>query len=115
MTRAKENLRVRVTKRLPAHADRRILRDDLVVLRGVRTKDDYPVVLRRVTAKVLVDGLSAEIASLHDRFETNSIQELAPGERVYEGRFDTAMSKNLPHQAKHHRGRGQSPGRGIGR
>jgi len=66
-------------------------------------------------AKLLVDGLSAEIASLHDRFETNSIQELAPGERVYEGRFDTAMSKNLPHQAKHHRGRGQSPGRGIGR
>ena len=32
VTRAKENLRVRVTKRLPAHADRRILRDDLVVL-----------------------------------------------------------------------------------
>jgi hypothetical protein len=66
------------------------------------------------TARVLVDGLSAEIAALHDRFETSSIQELAPGERVYEGRFDAAMSKNLPHQAKHHRGRGQSPGRGIG-
>src|SRR5471030_82645 len=56
VTRAKENLRLRVTKRLPAHADRRILRDDLVVLLGVRTKDDYPAVLRRVTAKVLVDG-----------------------------------------------------------
>ena len=67
------------------------------------------------TAKVLVDTLSGEIAALHDRFETNSIQELAPGERVHEGRFDAAMSKNLPHQAKHHRGRGQSPGRGIGR
>jgi hypothetical protein len=66
-------------------------------------------------AKVLVDGLSAEIAALHDRFETTSIQELAPGERSHEGRFDAAMSKNLPHQAKHHRGRGQSPGRGIGR
>jgi hypothetical protein len=67
------------------------------------------------SAKVLVDTLSAEIASLHDRFETNSIQELAPGERVHDGRFGAAMSKNLPHQAKHHRGRGQSPSRGIGR
>jgi hypothetical protein len=67
------------------------------------------------TAKVLVNTLSGEIAALHDRFETNSVQELAPGERVHEGRFDAAMSKNLPHQAKHHRGRGQSPNRGIGR
>jgi AcrR family transcriptional regulator len=67
------------------------------------------------TAKVLVDTLSTQIAALHDRFETNSIQELALGERVYEGRFDAAMSKNLPHQAKHHRGRGQSPSRGVGR
>jgi folate-dependent phosphoribosylglycinamide formyltransferase PurN len=67
------------------------------------------------TAEVLVDTLSAEIAALHDRFEKKSIQELVPGERVLEGRFDAAMSKNLPHQAKHHRGRGQSPGRGTGR
>ena len=67
------------------------------------------------TAKVLVDTLSTQIAALHDRFETKSIQELAPSERVHEGRFDAAMRKNVPHQAKHHRGRGQSPGRGIGR
>jgi hypothetical protein len=67
------------------------------------------------TAQVLVDTLSAETAALHDLFETESIQGLAPGERVHEGRFDAALSKNLPHQAKHHRGRGQSPGRGIGR
>jgi len=66
-------------------------------------------------AKVLVDGLSAEIASLHDRFETSSIQELVPGERAHEVRSLAAMSNNLQHQAKHHRGRGQSPGRGIGR
>ena len=33
-------------------------------------------------AKVLDDGLSAEIAALHDRFETSSIQELGFG-RVY--------------------------------
>ena len=70
---------------------------------------------RSEMAKVLVDSLSAEIAALHDRFETNSIQELVPGERTHEVRSLAAMSKNLPHQAKHHRGRGQSPGRGIGR
>jgi hypothetical protein len=57
------------------------------------------------TAKVLVDTLSAEIAVLHERFETNSIQELASGERTHD----------LPHQAKHHRGRGQSPGHGVER
>jgi hypothetical protein len=67
------------------------------------------------TAKVLVDTLSAEIAALHDRFETNSIQELVPGERAHEVRSLAAMGKGLQHQAKHHRGRGQSPGRGIGR
>jgi hypothetical protein len=67
------------------------------------------------TAKVLVDGLSAEIASLHDRFETNSIHELVPGERTHEVHSLAAMSQDLQYQAKHRRGHGQSPGRGIGR
>jgi hypothetical protein len=66
-------------------------------------------------AKVLVDGLSAEIASLHDRFETNSIQELVPGERAHEVRSLGEAGKDLQHQANAHRGRGQSPGRGLGR
>jgi len=65
--------------------------------------------------KVLIDTLSPEIAALQERFETNSIQELAPGERTHEDRSLDWMSKNLPHQAKHHRRRGQSPRRGIGR
>jgi len=66
-------------------------------------------------AKVLVDGLSAEIAALHEHFETNSTRELVRGEHTHDVRSFDAMSKNLPHQAKHHRGRGQGPGRGIGR
>jgi hypothetical protein len=65
-------------------------------------------------AKLLVDGLSAEIASLHDRFETNSIKELVPGERAHEVRSLAGAARDLQHQAKHHRGRGQSPDRGIG-
>jgi hypothetical protein len=66
-------------------------------------------------AKLLVDGLSAEIASLHDRFETNSIQVLVPAERVHGVRSFAEAGSDLEHQAKHHRGFGQSPGRGIGR
>jgi hypothetical protein len=66
-------------------------------------------------AKLLVDTLSAEIATMHNRFETNSVQELVPHERTHDIRSLVAMSKNLLHEAKHHRGRGQSPGRGIGR
>jgi hypothetical protein len=56
VTRAKDNLKLKVKKRLPKHADPRILRDDLVVLQGVHTQKDYPQVLRRVTALIEVDG-----------------------------------------------------------
>jgi hypothetical protein len=73
VTRAKENLVVQVTKRLPAHADPRIVRDDLVVLRGVRTKDDYPVVLRQVTAKVLVDGKERVMVFLTNNLDWSPI------------------------------------------
>lgn len=56
VTRAKTNLKMKVKKRLPKHADPRILRDDLVVLQGVNTRKDYPQLLRRVTAMVEVNG-----------------------------------------------------------
>ena len=56
VTRAKDKLRMKVNKRLPKHADPRILRDDLVVLQGVNTQKDYPQLLRRVTARVEIDG-----------------------------------------------------------
>lgn len=56
VTRAKTNLGLKVKKRLPKHADPRILRDDLVVLQGVKTAQDYPQLLRRVTARIEIDG-----------------------------------------------------------
>jgi hypothetical protein len=65
--------------------------------------------------KALIDALSPEIAALHERFETNSIRELVPGERTHEVRSLAAMSKDLQYQGKHRRGPGQGPGRGIGR
>ena len=56
VTRSKSNLVLKVKKRLPAHADPRILRDDLVVPKGVKTAKDYPQLLRRVTARIEIDG-----------------------------------------------------------
>lgn len=56
VTRAKDNLVVKVKTRLPKHADPRILKDELVVLTVVQTAKAYPAVLRRVTARVEVDG-----------------------------------------------------------
>jgi hypothetical protein len=56
VTRAKDNLVVKVKKRLPTHADPRILKDELVVLTVPQTAKAYPTVLRRVTALVEVDG-----------------------------------------------------------
>ena len=56
VTRAKDNLVGKVKTRRPKHADPRILRDDLVGLKGVKTAQDYPQIVRRVTAKVEIDG-----------------------------------------------------------
>lgn len=56
VTRAKDNLACRVKKRLPRGADPRVLNDELIVLTGHYARRDYSGVLRRVTARVLVDG-----------------------------------------------------------
>ncbi len=56
--RAKDNLAVQVKKRLPKHADKRILKDELLVLKVAKTAQDYPEVMRRVTALVEVDGFT---------------------------------------------------------
>lgn len=56
VTRPKENLLLRVVKKLPRGADPRILRADLVVTTGTWVQGDYPGRLRRVTARVCVDG-----------------------------------------------------------
>ena len=56
VTRAKDNLACRVKKRLPRGADARVLKDELIVLKGHYARRDYSGVLRRVTARVRVDG-----------------------------------------------------------
>ena len=56
VTRPKVGLGLRVVQRLPRGTDPQILRDDLVVTTGVWVRGDYPGRLRRVTARVVVDG-----------------------------------------------------------
>jgi len=56
VTRAKDNLTYRVKKRLPKSGDPRILKDELIVLKGVKVRRAHPGALRRVSALIEVDG-----------------------------------------------------------
>ena len=56
VTRAKDNMACRVKQRLPKGSDRRILKDELIVLQGHYARRDYPGLLRRITARVEIDG-----------------------------------------------------------
>ena len=64
VTRAKDNLQCRVVRKLQDGPDGPILRDDLVALTTPDSKADYPVPLRRVTARVEVDGELRELVFL---------------------------------------------------
>jgi hypothetical protein len=63
VTRAKDNLRCRVQRKLQHGAQGNILRDDLIRLTGPARKH-YPVELRRVVARVEVDGELREMTFL---------------------------------------------------
>lgn len=56
VTRPKENLTLKVVRRLPRGTDPRIVRDDLVQPTGRCGHRDHPGLLRRVSARVQVDG-----------------------------------------------------------
>ena len=69
VTRAREKMRWRVKKRLPRGDDPRIVADELVQATGRWVRDSYPSVLRRVTAKVVIDGEERILV-----FLTNNLQ-----------------------------------------
>lgn len=73
VTRAKDNLVVKVKKRLPKHSDPRILKDELVVLKIAKTAKDYPQVMRRVTAKLEVDGQERVMVFLTNNLEWSPV------------------------------------------
>jgi hypothetical protein len=68
VTRARENVRCKVVKRCRGAKDPRILKDEHVVTTGRWVKDDYPDKLRRVTARVVVDGQECVLVFLTNNF-----------------------------------------------
>lgn len=69
VTRTKENLKLRVVKRLQLSRNGRILRDDLVVFKNPGSKLEYPWRLRRIVALVEVDGREVEMTFLSNHLE----------------------------------------------
>jgi len=68
VTRSKESLCFKVVKRLPKGTDKRILSDELVVLKNKDSRANYPEAMRRVRALVEVEGKEREM-----EFLTNNI------------------------------------------
>ena len=69
VTRSKESLCFRVVKKLPKATDKRILNDELVMLKNKDSRANYPEPMRRVRALVEVDGKEREMD-----FLTNNLQ-----------------------------------------
>jgi hypothetical protein len=69
VSRARENVCFKVVGRCAARGkDPRILKDEYVVTTGKSVEGDYPEKLRRVTARVLVDGKECELTFLTNNF-----------------------------------------------
>jgi hypothetical protein len=78
VTRARDDLRFKVKQRRPRGADPRLLADELVVATGTWVEGDYPGVLRRVTARVELDGEERELVFLTNNltWSARSVAEL---------------------------------------
>ncbi len=84
VTRSKENLDYRVVKRRLRRPQGDILRDDLIGLRGAKSKQLYPQVLRRVVARVELKGQKVEMEFLTNNLDW-SPQSIAD---LYKCRWD---------------------------
>lgn len=69
VTRAKDNLQYRVVKRHLKKPAGKILRDDEIVLTGTLSHGRYPTRLRRVVARVEVEGGEREMEFLTSNFD----------------------------------------------
>ncbi len=76
VTRAKDNLQCRVVRKFQDGAEENILRDDLIALTIPVVQAAYPVELRRVTARVEVEGELREMVFLTNHL-TWSAQTIA--------------------------------------
>jgi hypothetical protein len=69
VTRAKDSLAYRVLKRLPRSKDARIVRDELIEVTGFYSHQDYPQAMRRIVARVEIDGKELEMVLLTNNLE----------------------------------------------
>ena len=69
VTRAKDDLRYRVVKKMPKSRDQRIVRDELIELTVYVSHRDYPERMRRIVARVEVDGKQVEMVFLTNNLE----------------------------------------------
>ncbi len=78
VTRAKDNLSFKVVRRYQKGAVGKILRDDLIQLNTPASRKAYPELMRRIVARVEVDGREVEMVFLSNSLEWSaaSIVEL---------------------------------------
>jgi len=78
VTRAKENMQCEVVRTLKTTDNARVLRDEVIRLTGVQTREEYPHELRRITGLVEVDGKDMEMVFITDNLEwsATSVMEL---------------------------------------
>jgi hypothetical protein len=69
VTRAKDSLAYRVVKRLPRSKDARIVRDELIEVSGFYSHQDYPQTMRRIVARVEIDGQELPMVFLTNNLE----------------------------------------------
>lgn len=68
VTRPREQILFKVVRRCARGKDPRILKDEHIRACGDWVKDDYPENLRRVTARVFIDGQECVLTFLTDNF-----------------------------------------------
>ena len=69
VSRAKDNIQYRTVKKLDTTSHRSVLRDEIIELTGLRTKNGYPKQLRLVEALIKVDGKDVVMT-----FVTNNLE-----------------------------------------
>lgn len=69
VTRAKDSLSCRVVKRMPKSKDKRILRDELIEMKGFYAHKDYSQPMRRIVARVEIDDKEVEMVFLTNNLE----------------------------------------------
>ncbi len=84
VTRAKDNLQYRVGKRRLKHPQGKIRRDDEIVLQVPASRAEHPARLRRIVARVEVDGQEVEMVFLTDNLEWAA----ASGVALYKARWE---------------------------